>query len=238
MASDRSNLYYLGVGCLIAGILLAAGLAAFAVFAYRWGRGVEEAMKDPETRRQRVLEILGGEDLPEGYHAMVGVRVPLLLDTAILTDEAPPGGDAPPHLGRSGLIYVAFRGFGRDRRDLEAFFAGESDDPEVLGRHNIDVDVHERLATGRLERPTGSIPWTAHRGELSSARAGGRHEGLVTLFLVHCPDDAYNRVGILFAPEPPDEDRSETGTPETLRGTIADPGTVRDFLGHFRFCPV
>lgn len=248
MPADRSNLYYLGVGCLIAGILLAAGLAAFAVFTYRWSRGVEEAMKDPDTRRQRVLDILGGDALPDGYHAMVGLRVPFFLETAILTDEPPPENDAPPHLGRRGLIYVAFRDFGRDRQDLEAFFAGETDDPQALRRHNINVDIDGRLAKGLLDRPSGSIPWTAHRGDLSSARASGRHHGLVTLFLVHCPDDAYNRVGILFAPDPtmtepatrdePSEAPSPAATAESLHGTIADPQSVADFLGRFRFCPV
>lgn len=234
MASDRSNLYYLGVGCLIAGILVAGGLAAFLFFAYRWGQGVEEAMKDPGTRRQRVLEILGGEQLPAGYHAMVGLRVPYLLETAILTDEPPPSSEDLPDLGRRGLIYVAFRDFGRDRQDLERFFAGETSDPGALARHNIDVDLGERLANGRIERAAGSIPWVAHRGEVASVQTRGRHDGLVTLFLVHCPDDDFNRVGLWFGPGP----QSTPGGDEELESTVADPAVVETFVGHFRFCPL
>lgn len=239
MPRDRSNLYYLGVGCLIAAILIAGGLAAFLFVTYRWGRGVEEAMKDPDVRRQRALDVLGGDDLPDGYHAMVGLRVPFLMETAILTDEPPRSGEDLPDLGERGLIYFAFRDFGRDRQDLEGFFAGETSDPEVLERHDIDVDLGERLASGRIERPSGSIPWVAHRGEITSLQTRGRHDGLVTLFLVHCPDDDYNRVGLWFGPAPaPAGDTAVGDGGPGPAGTVADPAEVEAFVGYFRFCPL
>ncbi|MDX1645023.1 MAG: hypothetical protein R3244_11760 [Thermoanaerobaculia bacterium] len=242
MAKDRSNLYYLGVGCLIVGILLATGLAVFVFFAYRWSQGVEEAMKDPEVRRQRVLEILVADELPDGYHAMVGLTVPYFLDIAILTNEDPHEQEELPDLGERGLIYVAFRDLGRDRQELERFFAGELSDPEVLERHNIDLDLRERIHRGVVEHPIGAIPWVSHRGEIHAVQTGGRHRGLTTLFSVDCGGD-YDRVGIWFGPDVASGDGSRDtvdGPPSAAArwvGTVADADAVGDFLSHFRFCP-
>lgn len=230
--AEKSGFHYLGIGCLIAGVLLVLGLGSCGFLAYRWGKGLEADLKDPEGRRDRVLQVLRGDELPEGYHGMVGLRIPMLLETAILSDQELGADEEFQDLGERGLLYFAVRNFGRDREELDDFFSGRTADPEVLEKHDINMDLGERLGNGRIERPLGPVLWVTHRGDLSSAQTRGRHEGLITLFQVQCPDDSYNRLGMWFGPEPADD-----GGEEALAGTVADPVGIERFVAHFRFCP-
>ena len=250
MASNKSSLYYLGVGCLIAGILIVGGFAAFGFLAYRWGKGLEETMKDPAARESRVLEILGGDELPEGYYGMVGFSVPMIMELAILTDREASEGEEIPDLGARGLIYMALRNFGRDREELRDFFDGTTDDPRVLDKHDVDLDLGKRITNGRIERPEGDISWVAHYGEVTSVQTRGRHEGLVTLFLVDCPGSSRNHIGIWFGPETETDESTESAESTELAkaeqedaapapsydGTVADPALVAEFVSYFRFC--
>lgn len=229
---SKSGFHYLGIGCLILGVLFVLVAAVVGFSGFRWVRDVEKTMRDPEMRESKVLDLLGADELPEGYYAMIGVSIPLLLETAILTDQEPEADGDPPDLGSRGLIYLSMRNFGRDREDLDAFFSGETEDPTVLAKHDIDIDLDERVATGRIERDSGPVLWVSHRGTLISAQTHGQHEGLVTLLQIRCPGDERNRLGIWFGPEP------ETGDETTdLAGSIADPARVDAFVDHFRFCP-
>ena len=250
MASNKSNLYYLGVGCLIAGILIVGGFAAFGFLAYRWGKGLEETMKDPTARQSRVLEILGGDELPEGYYGMVGFSVPMIMELAILTDHEASEDEDIPDLGARGLIYMAIRNFGRDREELHDFFDGTTDDPHVLDKHDVKLDLGERITNGQIERPEGDISWVAHYGEVTSVQTRGRHEGLVTLFLVDCSGSNRNHIGIWFGPEAESEESTNgeelteiamegeesVADEQTHLGTVADPALVAEFVSYFRFC--
>ena len=231
MSTSKSGFHYFGVGCLIVAVLAIIAATGLGFAAYRWGKGVEKELKNPDTRRARVLEILAADELPEGYNAMLGVRVPMMMQTAILTDlEAEPGEDLP-ELGERGFLYFALRNFGRDREDLNDFFEGRTDNPDVLDRHHINVDLGERVANGRIDRPTGAILWVSHRGEMASGQTRGRHEGLITLLQIHCPDNGYNRLGMWFGPDP-----AEQEDPDAVE-SVADPAAVEAFAGYFRFCP-
>jgi hypothetical protein len=236
--SKKSGFHYFGIGCLIVGVVGVIVGIALTFWLFRWADEVKETIKDPASREQQAMDILGAEALPEGYYAMLGVRVPFILETAILTDQEPDEGEEPPGLGKQGLLYFSMRSFGRDREDLDAFFRGETDDPAVLRKHNVQMDLDERVASGVIERATGQINWVSHRGEMDSMDAGGRHEGLVTLLQVHC-SDSRNRLGLWFAPEPEPDlgEESRRDSESTLEGSIADPLEVEAFVGHFRFCP-
>jgi hypothetical protein len=234
--AQKSGFHYLGVGCLVAAVVLVVGGAVFGFLVYRWGKGLEAELRDPATRRDKVLEILVGDELPEGYYGMVAVRIPLLLDTAILTDHDTPPGEEPPDFGERGLVYVAMRDLGGDRAQLDDFFDGRSEDPEALEEHHIDIDLGERVARGRVERTSGPIRWVTHRGNLESAHTRGRHEGLITLFEVACPDDDFNRIGIWFGPDAEPEAEAPDGA-DPFTGSVADARLVERFVGHFRFCP-
>ncbi len=230
VAEKKSGFHYLGIGCLVLGAILVLGATVCGYGVYRWGKSLESDLEDPEARRERVLEILRGSDMPEGYYPMIAVRIPMLLETAMLTDHDAGPGEPVPDLGERGLLYFAMRDFGRDRQDLDAFFRGELEDPAALEKHQIDVDLGERVASGRVDRSTTEILWVAHRGNISSGQTRGSHEGLITLLQVNCPPDSYNRIGMWFGPEPDSEEGS-------LVGSVADSAQVETFLGHFGFCP-
>jgi hypothetical protein len=234
----KSGFHYFGIGCLIVGVIGVIGGIALTFWLFRWADEVKETIKDPASRKQQAMDILGAEQLPEGYYAMLGVRVPFILETAILTDQEPDEGEEPPGMGKQGLLYFSMRSFGRDRDDLDAFFRGETDDPAVLRKHNVQMDLDERVASGVIERTSGPINWVSHRGEMDSMEVGGRHEGLVTLLQIHCDGDNRNRLGVWFAPAPEDfsGDEAEGEVEPGLEGSIADPAQVKVFVGHFRFC--
>ncbi|HTQ78970.1 MAG TPA: hypothetical protein VMM92_03155, partial [Thermoanaerobaculia bacterium] len=57
--------------------------------------------------------------------------------------------------------------------------------------------------------------------------------GIVTLFLVDCPDTRRTRLGLWFGPDPhPDKPAAA----DDLTGSPADPQALAQFAGHFRFC--
>ena len=80
---------FVGCGCGLAVLLIGLALGGLAYFGYQGAKQFEADMKDPAARTDRVLEILGAEDLPEGYHAVMGMSVPLVMDIAILSDREP-----------------------------------------------------------------------------------------------------------------------------------------------------
>ncbi len=233
----KSGLHYFGIGCLIVGVLGIIGGVVAVFWLVQWAGEVKETLRDPASREQQALDILGAERLPEGYYAMLGVRVPFLLETAILTDQQPDESEEPPDLGERGLLYFSMRSFGRDREELDAFFRGETDDPAVLQKHNVQLDLDERVASGAIERSSGPVNWVSHRGDMHSGRTRGRHQGLVTLLQIHCAADNRNRLGVWFAPYPEEAADESEETPVSLAGSIADPASVEAFVGHFRFCP-
>jgi len=233
--NKKTGFHYLGIGCLIAAVVLVLVGAVLGFGFFRWTRDVKAAMEDPGSRQEKVLAILGAQQLPEGYYPMLGVSVPMLVEMAMLTDR-PPGEDGEvPELGVRGLIFMSMRDFGGDRQELDDFFAGRNDDPAALRKNNINIDLEERVGSGRIERSTGPVLWVSHRGEMISGETHGRHDGLVTLLQIHCPtDDNRNRLGIWFGPEPASVEGDDG---EALLGSIADPEEVEAFVEHFRFCP-
>mgnify|MGYP001824584320 CR=1 FL=1 len=233
--NQKSGFHYLGVGCLIAGVVIVLVGAVLGVSCYQWVQGVKDTMENPASRHDKVLDVLGAEELPDGYYPMLGISVPFLMDMAMLTDRPADEDGEVPDLGAKGLIFMSIRDIGGDREELDDFFNGRTDDAEALSKNNINIDLEERLAAGRIERSTGPILWVSHRGEMRSDDAHGRHDGLVTLLQITCPvEDKRNRLGIWFGPEP---EIPEGEDEPMLAGTIADPTEVAAFVGHFRFCP-
>jgi len=230
----KTSFHYFGVGCLIVGVVLVLVAAVLGFGFFRWARDVKSVMKDPQSREQKVLHVLGSDGLPPGYNAMIGVTIPFFMEMAMLTDRAPVDENEVPELGKRGLIYLSMRNFGRDRQELDDFFNGRSEDPEVLRKNNIDLDLDERVAMGQIDRSTGPVLWVSHRGQMISGRAQGRHDGLVTLLQIHCSADDRNRLGIWFGPAPSAGDSDE---PASLTGSIAEEAQVAEFVDHFRFCP-
>ena len=221
MTEGKSAWAYVGTGCVMLALIAAVLVAGGSLWLYRNARNFERSMTDPVTRAARVREVLGTEDLPEGYHEVMAFRIPFLVQAAILY-----GGD-----GESGLIYVQALDNDQDRRALRDYFEGKTSDPAVLAENQIKVEIDEIIGRGVVPGDGATLLYLAQRGKIEVE--GFHGEGVTSLVLVECPDDERNRVAIWFAPDPtPDLPVAETD----FSGTPADPEALAAFMGHFRFC--
>ena len=241
-----------GCGCALVMIILGASLAGVAFYGARRATEMVEELRDPAMREAKALETLGTSRLPEGYYPMFGMSIPFVFETAILTDIEPSGDDLgePEGFDERGFIYFKVLSIGRQQEELEAFFEGRTNDPEVLRRNNINVDVGEQLGRGEVSHPAARALYSSHRGSVSAM--GSRSEGLTSLIMFDCEHDDRTRLGIWFGPGPrSDATRAEDGASasavegaaegsegaaDDLVGTPADPAAIEAFVADFRPC--
>ncbi len=107
--AQRSPWFYVGVGCVVIIVLGLAVTALGGFWLFRSAKKLEEELKDPVARAEKVKKILGADELPEGYHALVAFSVPFVMETAILSDQEPDGSGVVPSYDAT-LMYVAQRG--------------------------------------------------------------------------------------------------------------------------------
>ena len=226
---------WVGVGCLGAVVVAVMAVVAVGWFGYRKVKQLEAELKDPKARAAKVQGILGADKLPEGYHAVVGMSVPYVMEMAILSDRPPESSGRQHGLGTRGFIYMRMLSPDSKRQELRDYFEGKTDDPEVLRRNNIRIERHgEVLRRGVLDLPPElKLMYLAQRGtvEMSDSRA----KGIMTMMLLECErsDDNRQRMAFWFGPDPAPE------TPDnelSLAGTPADESALRDVMGHFRLC--
>lgn len=234
--SKTSPWVWVATGCGCALLLIAGCFVGVGYLGFRQAKEIEEMMSDPEKRREAALDVLNAEELPPGYHPMMGFSVPFVMDTAILTDgEIVDDFDQEsPDLGDRGFIYIKMLRFDtEDQRELQDYFEGKTDDPRVLRRSNINVDLRprDRIANGELPTGEGQLFWVSHRADSLSHH--GDREALATMMSIQCPDDERLRFGIFYGPDP---------TPEVAiaeadwTGTAADPAEIEAFTSYFDFC--
>jgi hypothetical protein len=235
---------WVGVGCLGFVVLSVGGVIAVGMFGYHKAKQFEAELKDPQARAAKVRSILGASQLPPGYHAVVGMSVPFVMDMAMLSDEEPDfqhperrrGG-----LGQRGFLYIrTLSAGGNDKQQLRDYFEGRSDDADVLRRNNIRLDRRgEVLRRGVLDmREDMKLMYVAQRGELEMSSA--RSHGISTVMLLDCPGDGKQRFGIWFGPDPAAAGKggasAEAPADTDLTGTPADEAAIREFMDHFRVC--
>jgi len=139
---------YVGIGCGVLLVLGVVALAAIGYGAFRFGKQVEKDIKDPATRTAKVKAVLGADTLPDGYHPMVGLSIPLLMDMAMLSDREP-GADGQVHGPvRRGFIYVRVLSAGSNEKELRDYFEGKTNDESVLRRNNVNIHVRGRRSSG------------------------------------------------------------------------------------------
>jgi hypothetical protein len=234
---------WVGIGCLGAVVLAVGAVLALGAFGYRKVKQLEAEIKDPQARTEKVRRILGTRHLPEGYHAVVGMSVPFVMDMAMLSDVEPDfrEGRQPATLGRRGFIYLRTLSAGKDRQELRDYFEGRTDDADVLRRNNIRIGRRgEVLRRGALDMDADTkVMYLAQRGELDMAAS--RAQGITTIMLLDCAaQDSRQRFGIWFGPEPEalagKGGAGESLTAADLAGTPADEAAIREFMGHFGLC--
>ena len=250
----RSPMFYVGIGCAVIAAIMVVMMGACGVWIFSEVRQLEQDMNDPEARADAVLDILGTDELPDGYYPMVGMSVPFVMRTAILTSRGPDADGGPPEtFGERGFIFAEMIRFGRrDEARLRDYFEGRIEDSDVLSSSGINIDVDEVIGRGTFDLAAGRAMHVTQRGSISAQ--GHDSDGLTALTLVDCPDDDRLRLAIWFAQEESAASTADdasaaaaetSAAPESpantpagdLAGTPADEAALAAFLGNFRLCP-
>lgn len=231
MARQKSNTCLIfGIGC--GSLVLIVGVTA-AIFFYKQTQSFREGIKNPGPH---VLEVLQTDSLPPGYYPNVGIKIPFIMDMAIISNRERNNEteDADePKLGNKGMVYISFRFRGKKRQELLDYFEGESDDSDVLRKNNIKVDTKEIIDRGVFELENQKFLYFTLRGEINMDH-GSTEDSIATILLIDCEEDSRTRMGILYEPDP---DPTVSLAELDLTGTICDMNEVKTFMGHFNFCP-
>ncbi|WP_224247437.1 hypothetical protein [Hyalangium gracile] len=225
---------YVGIGCGILLLLGVGGVVAAVLVGAKMFKGFQEEMTNPVTRTEKVKKTLGAPTLPEGYHAVMALSVPAVIDTAILstrTPDAPAQADAKPE---RVFIYLFVKAASmNDTEELRAYLEGRSDDASVLARNNIDIRTSEIIGRGAIPLEGRRVLYLSQRGELESDNGQSQGPGLNAITLIECPGESLLRMGLWITPDPSPETPIEQ---LDVKGTPADPEAVRAFMSHFNPC--
>lgn len=265
MARTRSDtISWLGCGCGALVFVALAAIVGLTWFGYRQGKEMEENFNDPVARTAKAREVLPWRELPPGYHPIGSFSVPLLMDMAIFSDQAPEPGkkegaeDRDPAFENSGLFYMKFHPWVSDEKELFAWLRGETDEaPGWIRRSQARMDPEQVAHRGTVEAGGQTIVYAVARGSADrggeekegeqpgaasgeSAPEGGQREGV-----------SPEQKGLMtfFSVDCPDDDRARMGVwfgPDPaparpvkeidLAGTVGDPARIRELVGHFELC--
>lgn len=244
---------YVGCGCLTLILIVVAVVVGGGFVGYSKMRGYVEDLNDPERRNVRALELLGADQMPEGYFTLFFVPVPWVFDFVMLTDSEAANQtleeidqEIDPDL-LSGHIFFYLRSssvtdqetFGVVRRDLgDGQVRIEVSDQRFISRQQIGQGT---LTLGRQE-----LHWTGHRGAFEDER-GEQFEGIYSVIEVSCNDNAV-RSAVWFQSTTEENVEVEgvealdgAASPEAVEaieiiGSPAHADTLEEFMGHFDLC--
>ena len=224
---------WVGCGCIVTILLLVTVAGGGMFFLTRKVQDFADTMKDPEARAERVAEILGADEFPEGYNPVMGFDIPFVGAVGVLASNVPDESGNMEQLGERGFAYLKLTGvFGRKKRqEIKDYVEGKGDAPDLRIQSSIRIDAEDVLGRGEIEIEGGSLVYSSHRGTLE-----GHHEnanGLATLMLLDCPDGS-SGFGVWYAPDP---SQGAEGEDVDRSGSPADPAALREFLSYFDLCP-
>ena len=224
-----------GCGCLGLAALAVGGMVAAGFFGASAFKGYVEDMKDPIARSAKASEILGAEQLPEGYVAQLYFQIPWLLDVVVLSDGEPMEVVDDEFeletetLGEHTFVYFFLRQRGIDHDELERMLRGDSHGEGNRVNMDFEFDSDRELARGSFEVGDQKLSYVSHRGELELD--DGDIEGVYSQVLIECPNDDLTRVAVWFQR---DDDGEASGAAEDDSPT--DEAALRRFMVHFDVC--
>lgn len=244
--------HYVGCGCAVLAALAALGVGGMIWFGYRTAQN----FTDPAVREAKVQEMLGYDELPEGYHPGFALSIPFVMDMAMIGDRPLPSGDGMQGFEDEdlfedrGFMFFAMRRFG-----------GPED---VRGETDYDFDADRTIGEGEVEAGGATVRYTAKVGTMETG--GEAIRSIASEMEIDCGDGKY-RFAVWFeraelaaeegaeaeaAPEGeatpaetaeaeaepvPDTDPIPGSEPvEDFTGTPADEDALRAFLDHFQLC--
>ena len=215
-------------GCLLLVVLVVVGAG---YFGFRAMSGFRDSLMDSEIRTDRVLEILGASELPEGYRPRMFLRIPFTGEMAIIGDGEEPdfsdgrnfdqsflSGDS---IGGHFLAYIRLHRMELDDDDLRHIALGEETESEVQIQLGYRFLWEEDLDSGSFEIEGGRVDFRILRGALSSR--GDDRSGVIAAMAIRCDDTRRSGAAGWF--------EQDGLLPATMSG--AD---LSEFVGQFGFC--
>ena len=225
---------YFGCGCLAFALILVGACVGGVFMLGKWGKDFGEQLADPVARTERAMEMLGTDQLPEGFNAQFFLSVPFFMDMVMLSDGEPveyQEGEAQVEsrdLGENALFYLSMRDMGDQREQFEKALDGKMDDADV--NMNFDFDPELQLGSGEMELGSQHIRYSSFRGRFRDD-SGHDMPGIYTIMLIDCPSTSRLRMAFYWSQNDPGG-----GVEADFSGTPADEDTLRSFMGHFDLC--
>jgi len=232
MPNDKktSPWLYVGIGCAVALGILVIAVVGVGIVGYRYARQVGEELKDPVARAAKVKTVLGANTIPSGYYPLMGLSIPFVLETAILSDvEEPESGGRP--FEHRGFIYMNMMGASKQHQELRDFFEGRITESSMLKQQSIRMRAGDMIGRGEIKDKDRRILYVAQRGRVEMRNAD--IDGVTAMLLIECPGDTRARLGIWFGPDP---DPLTPVKAANFKGSPADQDEIRSFAAHFDFC--
>lgn len=226
---------YVGCGCSVLALLGVLGAVSGWLFLSDKFQEVADDMNDPAARTAKVKKTLGAAALPEGYHAVMTLSVPLAMDTAVLSTRRL---DVPQGLQKGDerfFMYMHLKSSpGTDLEALRAYLEGRSEDASVLARNNIHLRTRDIIGRGTLQLEGWRLLYLLHRGVMDTRSSGQKNgPGLNSLSLIECPGQSSIRIGLWMSPD------TSPGTSLDqldVKGTPVDADALKAFMSHFNPC--
>ena len=228
---ETSPWVWIATGCGGCVVLVVLAVVGAGYFGFRALSGFRDSLMDPEIRTDRVLEILGASELPEGYRAQMFFRIPFTGEMAVIGDgEVPDFSDgrsfdqsflSGDSIGGHFLAYVHLRRIELDDDDLRHIALGEETASDVQIQLGYRFLFEEELDAGDFEIQSGRIDFRIFRGALSSS--GDDRSGVIAAMAIRCDEHRGSSAAGWF--------EQDGLLPATM--SVAN---VREFVGQFGFC--
>lgn len=241
---------WIGCGCVLAVLVAIGAVVGLGWWGFRSIEQFGEEMRDPEAREAKVLETLGAEELPPGFHPGVAFSVPLVLDLAVLMDR-------PVEIrGEEGsfemdtedfsyeeqlFVFMRVRPMGNMEKELDPFFAGQQDTAEAFGDQSPGFHSRRVITRGELEVNGAPVRYRTDLGLVD-----GDEPALVARLQWLCPDAGRLHLATWYTPAPAsrveirgeegEEPRTDAAVEQDLQGTLGDENELRRVLSYFAPC--